>query len=71
MTSTEQWEMFRSFPDRGPAEALRLQLERAEIPCRLEPRALESGLETHYCFFVARHLAHRARWEAARLPPTE
>ena len=71
MTQTDDWELFRSFAERGPAEALRVQLELEHVPCRIEARSLENGLEAQFCVMVARSLAHRARWVVAQLPPTE
>ena len=38
---------------------------------KIEARALENAIETHYSVFVAKHLAHRARWVVAQLPPTD
>ena len=71
MTRKDEWEVFRAFPERGPADALCAQLRLAEIPSKVEPRALENAIETQYCVFVASYLAHRARWVVAQLPPTE
>jgi hypothetical protein len=71
MTRTDEWEMFQSFADRGPAEALCVQLELEQVPCRIEPRALENAVEAVFCVMVARSLAHRARWVVGQLPPTE
>ena len=63
--------LFQSFAERGPAEALCVQLELEKVPCRIEARALESGLEAQFCVMVAGSLAHRARWVLAQLAPTE
>lgn len=71
MGTGEDWVLFRSFPEFGPAEAMRVWLQHEGVPTAVESRALESGVGTHYCVFVARHLAHRARWLAAQLPPTD
>jgi hypothetical protein len=67
----DPWESFRDFTERGPAEALCVQLRQGDVPCMVETRALESGLEAHYWVLVAKSLAHRARWITAQLPPTE
>lgn len=71
MKDQNEWELFKSFSDLGPAEALRARLEFEQVPCKIEARALESGLESRFCVFVARSLAHRARWVVAQLTPTD
>lgn len=71
MDIEDEWELFRSFPDLGPAEAMRSWLEFEKVPCKVEARALESGRESQFCVFVAKSLAHRARWIVAQLPPTD
>ena len=71
MSTGEDWVLFQSFPDFGPAEAMRVWLQHEGVPTKVESRALESGVEAQYGVFVAKHLAHRARWVAAQLPPTE
>lgn len=67
----DELELFRTFPDRGPAEAMRLWLEYAGVPCMIEARALENARESQFCVFVGKKLAHRARWVVAQLPPTD
>jgi len=69
--SDEEWELFKVFPDFGPAEALRMQLEHHGVPTRVESRALEVGLGAQFCVFVAKVLAHRARWVVAQLLLTD
>jgi hypothetical protein len=54
------YEEFRTFPDRGPAEALCAQLEFGGVPSYIESRALSSGVETTFVVFVLKNLAHRA-----------
>jgi hypothetical protein len=71
MSMDNEWELFRTFPERGPAEAMRSWLEHEEIPCMIEARALENAREGQFCLFVAKKLAHRARWVVAQLPPTD
>ena len=71
MSPDNAWESFRGFRERGAAEVLRVQLQHAGVPCKVETRALESGIETHYWVLVPKSLAHRARWITAQLPPTE
>ena len=67
----DSWELFKVFPEAGPAEALRLQLEQYDIPTRIESRALEVGREAQFCVLVSKALAHRARWVLAQLPWTD
>ena len=69
--STGDWVFFKSFPELGPAEAMRIWLQREEVPTKVEARALENAIETQFCVFVAKGLAHRARWIVAQLPPTD
>jgi hypothetical protein len=71
MTNSDPWESFREFAERGPAEALLVQLRHDGVPCKVETRALESGIEAHYWVSIPKSLAHRARWITAQLPPTE
>jgi hypothetical protein len=71
MKSTDTWEELREFRERGPADALCSQLQFEGVPSKVESRALENALETRYFVLVAIHLAHRARWIVAQLPPTE
>jgi hypothetical protein len=71
MSNGDDWEFFRSFPDLGPAEAMRVWLQHEQVPAKVEARSLESGVEHQYCVFVAKRLAHRARWIVAQLPPSD
>jgi len=71
MSQPDQWEVFRAFPEQSAAFALCGQLEAGGCPARFEPRALENALETQYCVFVPKALAHRARWIVAQLPVSE
>ena len=71
MKTSDPWESFRGFAERGPAEALCVHLQLEGVPCTIETRALESGIETHYWVLVPKSLAHRARWVTAQLPPTD
>jgi len=66
-----EYEEFRTFPDRGPAESLCSWLEFEGVPSRVESRALASGVEATFVVFVLKKLAHRARWIVAQLPPTD
>ena len=71
MLNEGNWELFRAFHDRSPAEALRSWLDFEGVPCMLESRALESAMEGSFCVFVDKSLAHRARWIVAQLPPSD
>lgn len=71
MNRNDPWESFRGFAERGTAEALCVQLHAEGIPCKVETRALENGIETDYWVLVAKSLAHRARWVTAQLPATD
>jgi hypothetical protein len=71
MPMDDEWELFRVFPERGPANAMRSWLEFEDVPCTIEARALENAREGQFCLFVAKKLAHRARWVVAQLPPTD
>ena len=66
-----EWEGFRAFLDRGVAEALAARLESEGVPTKIEARRLESAVEGQFVVFVAKKLAHRARWILAQLPPEE
>ena len=65
------WEGFRTFENRGPAEALKSWLEFEGVPCRIEAQVLENGLESNFRLYVKVGLAHRARWIVGQLPPSE
>jgi hypothetical protein len=67
----EEWEPFMLFPGLAAAEALRLQLEHHGVPVRVDSTALEIGMETRFCVYVSKALAHRARWVVAQLPLTD
>ena len=67
----EVWELLKVLPNLPAAEALRLKLEHHQVPTRVEPRALEAALETRFCVYVSKTLAHRARWVLAQLPLTD
>ena len=69
--AAHEWEAFRAFVDRGVAEALAARLESEGVPSKVEARRLESAVEGNFVVFVARRLAHRARWILAQLPPDE
>ena len=71
MANRDDWELFRTFSDLGSAEAMRSWLEFEGVPSKVESRALENAIEGQYCVFVAKYLAHRARWVVAQLPPTD
>ncbi len=71
MSFVEGWELFRTFPDLGPAEAMRVWLQHEQVPTKVEACSLESAIEKQYCVFVEKRLAHRARWVVAQLPPSD
>ncbi len=71
MRNDESWQPFRGFPERGPAEALSVQLESAGVPTKIEATALRNGIDAHYWVHVAKSLAHRARCVTTQLPPTD
>jgi len=50
---------------------MRSWLEFEEVPYKVEARALENGRESQFCVFVAKALAHRARWIVAQPPPSD
>jgi hypothetical protein len=62
-----QYEEFKTFSDRGSAEALCSWLEFEGVPSYVEPRAHEMQFVVH----VLMKLAHRARWIVAQMPPTD
>ena len=66
-----EYEEFKTFPDRGPAESLHSWLEFEGVPSYVEPRGLSSAMETQFVVYVLKKLAHRARWITAQLPPTD
>ena len=71
MSTGDDWVLFHSFPEFGPAEAMRVWLQHEGVPTTVESRSLENAVGAQYCVFVAKHLAHRARWVAAQLPPSD
>ena len=71
MSVSNQWEEFKVFSGRGPAEALLAQLKLNQVPAKIETYALEGCIEMQFRVLVGSHLAHRARWIVAQLPPTE
>jgi hypothetical protein len=66
-----EYEQFRTFPDRGPAEAMCSWFEFEGVPSYVEARALSSGIESRFVVYVLKELAHRARWVVAQLPPSD
>lgn len=71
MEDLGEWVVFRAFPEQSAAAALSGQLEAGGCPARFEARALGNAVETDYCVFVPKSLAHRARWILAQLPVTD
>jgi len=66
-----EYEEFRAFPDRGPAESMCSWLESEGVPSCVEARTLSSGIESQFVVYVLKELAHRARWIVAQLPPSD
>jgi hypothetical protein len=65
------YEEFRAFPDRGPAEAMCSWFEFEGVPSYVEARSLSSGIESLFVVYVLKEMAHRARWIVAQLPPSD
>jgi hypothetical protein len=61
----EEWQPFRTFSDRGSAEALAVVLDSEGVPARVASSRLVAGIETRYCVLVPTALAHRATWVLA------
>jgi len=66
-----EYEEFRAFLDRGPAESMCSWLESEGVPSCVEARALSSGIESQFVVYVLKELAHRARWIVVQLPPSD
>ena len=66
-----EWEFFQSYPEENAAIAVAGQLRTNDCPTKVSPRKLANGLETEYCVYVPRSLAHRARWIIAQLPVSD
>ncbi len=60
MNTDNRWESFRGFEERGAAEALCVQLQHDGVPCKVETRAVESGIDTHGWVLIPKSLTHRA-----------
>lgn len=58
----EEFAEFKTFPDRGPADSLRLWFQSEGIPCYVESQALSGAMETRFVVLVLKELEHRARW---------
>jgi len=67
----QEYEEFRVFSERGPADALRSWFELEGVPSHVESRSLANSVETDFVVFVARKLAHRARWIVAQPRPSD
>jgi hypothetical protein len=67
----ERWQPFRTFFDRGSAEAMVVVLEAEGVPARVESSGLVAGIEARYCVLVPSSLAHRAKWVLADTDLTE
>jgi hypothetical protein len=60
-----EWQPFKSFSDRGSAEALAAVLDSEGVPTRIMSSGLVAGIETRYRVLVPSSLAHRAKWVLA------
>lgn len=60
-----EWEEFKVFGVKGPADNLSSQLNTEGVPSRVDAVRLGSGVETEYRVLVSSELAHRARWVLA------
>jgi len=69
--SDVEYEEFCAYPDRAGADAMCSLLVVEGVPSFVQSRSLENALETDFVVWVASRLAHRARWVAAQLPPSE
>ena len=47
-----EYEEFKTFPDRGPADSLCSWLEFEGVPSYVEPRALSGAMETQFAVLV-------------------
>ena len=65
---TEEWELFKTFPDRFEAERVVGLLESSGVPAYVDYGALGVGLDMKFSVFVDTTLAHRARWILALTP---
>jgi len=65
---TEEWELFKVFPDRFEAERVVGLLESSGVPAYVDYGALGVGVELRFPVFVDSKLAHRARWVTALTP---
>lgn len=65
---TEEWELFKVFPDRFEAERVVGFLESSGVPAYVDYGALGVGLEMKFSVYVDASLAHRARWVTAIAP---
>jgi hypothetical protein len=57
-----QWELFKVFFNRVEADRLAAFLESSGVPAYVDHGALALGIEGENKVFVAKELAHRARW---------
>ena len=63
--SRDEWQSFKTFSDRGSAEALVVVLDSEGVPARVASSGLVAGIESRYCVLVPASLAHRAAWVLA------
>jgi hypothetical protein len=63
--TSEEWQTFETFSDRGSAEALVVVLHAEGVPARVESSNLVAGIETRHRVLVPSSLLHRAKWVLA------
>ncbi len=69
--SSDEWELFRKYADRGSAEAAVAHLTSEGVPAQIEETGMVLGMDDEYRVYVAKDLAHRARWIFAQLPVSD
>jgi hypothetical protein len=63
--TSDEWETFQTFSDRGSAEALVVVLDAEGVPARVASSDLVAGIETRHRVLVPSSLLHRAKWVLA------
>ncbi|KIE17994.1 hypothetical protein DS62_06015 [Smithella sp. SC_K08D17] len=62
MTADNEWSLINEFLNRAEAESLRLLLEEAGVPTRIEPMSSTIFPPSSVKLFVELALLHRAKW---------
>jgi hypothetical protein len=71
MAHVGDWELCKSFADRGSAEVICARLASEGVPAQVDALALAGGVQSEYRVVVPSTLVHRARWVLAQLPPSD